>query len=211
MTSMPMVIACTDCGGRGWYFAGNERVSCDLCQGTGDGANNPRFQTSAYWRTRYDRGASSGGGSRGAEATMKASLIDRVIDEVRPTSVLDFGCGDGYVSGLVTRSVPIWVAYDPNVEGKDRRPSGIFDLVLSLDVLFHLPNEDEYRAYLHALFGYAKRSVFVWSTNHDNAKGHHHVLDRAWLADAPKAWSVTWAIPETGFEHKGAWLLQKNA
>ncbi len=207
---MPAVISCTDCGGRGSYLVGDEQTICALCQGTGDGAHNPPFHTSDYWKTRYDRGAGSGGGSRGAEAAMKASLIDRVIDEAQPQSVLDFGCGDGYVGALVTREVPRWIAYDPNVAGLGRLPDGVFDLVLSLDVLFHLPNDEEYRAYMRSLFDYAAHYVLVWSTNHDNANGHHHVLDRAWLADVPHGWTVKWAIGETGFEKKGAWLLEKT-
>ncbi len=203
---MPIGVFCTDCGGRGLI----ESSPCELCGGTGDGANNPPFNTAAYWRTRYDRGASSGGGSRGAEAAAKARLIERAIDDVRPKSVLDFGCGDGYVGGLVKRVVAQWVSYDPNVEGKYLLPLGVFDLVLSLDVLFHLPNDDEYRDYMLHLFGYARSHVFIWSTNHDNQRGHHHVLDRAWLTDVSHAWIVKWAVPETGFEHKGAWLLEKR-
>lgn len=207
---MPAVIACTDCAGQGSYLIGPDRTPCGLCGGTGDGQHNPPFQTSDYWKTRYGRGASSGGGSRGDEATAKAALIDRVIDEVHPASVLDYGCGDGYVSGLMTRRVEHWVDYDPNVEGKAIQPVGLFDLVLSFDVLFHLPGDEEYRAYMQALFTYASRHVLVWSTNYDNARGHHHVLDRAWLADMPSNWYVKWAIPETGFERKGAWLLEKK-
>lgn len=206
---MPAVVCCTDCGGRGWYLVEDRTQTCALCDGTGDGANNPVFETAAYWKTRYARGASSGGGSRGAEATTKAALIDRVITEVRPTSVLDFGCGDGYVDGLVTEHVERWVSYDPNVDGRDGLPQGTFDLVLSLDVLFHLPGDEEYHAYLRALFAYATRYVLIWSTNHDNDRGHHHVLDRAWLHDVPAGWSVKWSIPDTGFEHKGAWLLER--
>lgn len=206
---MPSLLICTDCGGRGSYELADAVVPCAMCEGTGDGRNNPPFDTSAYWKSRYGRGAGSGGGSRGDEAAMKASLIDRAIDDVQPSSVLDYGCGDGYVGSLVTRSVGRWVGFDPNVDGHDVPPVGQFDLVVSLDVLFHLPGESEYRAYLWALFAYARRAVFVWSTNYDNRRGHHHVLDRAWLDDLPRGWVVTWAIAETGFEQKGAWLLEK--
>ncbi len=139
---------------------------------------------------------------------MKARLIDRAIEDVQAGSVLDYGCGDGYVGSLVTRPVKRWFSYDPNVEGKETPPIGRFDLVLSVDVLFHLPGDEEYRDYLGGLFACALRAVFVWSTNHDNRRGHHHVLDRAWLADVPDGWAVKWAI-ETGFEQKWAWLVEK--
>lgn len=207
---MPATICCTDCAGHGSYVSGSERVTCALCGGTGDGMNNPPFHTSDYWKSRYGRGASSGGGSRGDEALAKARIIDAVINDLQPLSVLDFGCGDGYVSTLVTRRVEQWIGYDPNVEGKDVPPVGQFDLVLSFDVLFHLPGDDEYHAYMETLFAYAQSSVLVWSTNHDNDRGHHHVRDRAWLAEVPYGWDVTLAIPDTGFERKGVWLLEKR-
>lgn len=69
------------------------------------------------------------GGGRYAPIVVK--ILDR---EPRIKSVLDYGCGKGYLAKTLT--FPIW-EYDPAVTGKDQAPRPA-DLVMCTDVLEHV-------------------------------------------------------------------------
>jgi uncharacterized Rossmann fold enzyme len=75
--------------------------------------------------TRLDYGV---GGGRHAPTVLK------LAQSISTTSVLDYGCGKGYLSRAMP--FPIW-EYDPAIPGKDEaaRPA---DLVVCLDVLEHI-------------------------------------------------------------------------
>src|SRR5690606_17966018 len=114
----------------------------------------------AFWEANYARGGDSGAGSYGEMADFKAEVLNRFVLEHNLQTVLEFGCGDGnqlslarYPSyiGLDVAKTAIDLCryrfandaaksffwYDPNYF-VDR--TGVFraDLVISLDVIFHL-------------------------------------------------------------------------
>lgn len=172
------------------------------------------MSNASYWEMRYRRGGTSGAGSRGEEAFHKAEVVNQVIDEYRVKSVLDLGCGDGLVASLI--QVHTYTGYDPSPTAlqmaKDRMPHrrfvrGVpigekFDLILSMDVMFHLVTDEDYREYLALLFSGMSKKVFVYGTDH-HQRGLSHVLHRAWTNDIPKEW----AIREVPTEFKKAWIL----
>lgn len=173
--------------------------------------------TTAYWEQRYRLGGFSGAGSRGAEAREKVALVNEVVGVNRVQTLLDLGCGDGHVAGRL--KVAGYTGYDPSsaaVEiAREERPSGDFitrlppegarfDLVLSMDVIFHLVNEADYQAYLKALFSYGDL-VLVYGTD-KVLVGRSHVRHREWTKDIPPGWSRR-ELPTT---FKRAWLLRRD-
>jgi len=159
----------------------------------------------AYWEARYRDGGCSGKGSRGAEALAKVATVQGVINRFGVTSMLDLGCGDGFVAKRL--DVARYVGYDPAPTAvaacralmPDRtftttlpddvvyRPE--FDLTMSLDVLFHLVDGSEYDHHLAALLGMTTGRALVYATNHDE-RGAAHVLHRRWVEDVPPGWDL---------------------
>lgn len=170
-----------------------------------------------YWETRYAAGRGSGAGSRGEEAAWKARLLQRVIDHYHVKSLLDLGCGDGHVASRIF--VKRYVGYDPSRTAREMcmvlmpereftevPPDGKFDLVVSMDVIFHLVTDELYRNYLSLLFSDRSDIVFVYGTNRDQ-QGREHVLHRRWLNDVPTGWTVESLPSKFG---KDAWLITRG-
>lgn len=174
--------------------------------------------TTLYWESRYSRGGNSGDGSRGDEAAAKIELVNEVVRANRVETLLDLGCGDGYVAAGL--GVSRYTGYDPSPAAlalaKERRPDGDFsvklpqegmrfDLVLSMDVLFHLVDESSYQAYLTAIFAFGDL-VLVYGTDKE-LRGRSHVRHRVWTPDVPEGWEVD----EVPADFKRAWLCRRFA
>lgn len=84
-----------------------------------------RDMNAALHRSRLDYGV---GGARHAPAVLA------LAESLKTTSVLDYGCGKGYLARALP--FPIW-EYDPAIPGKDEAPRPA-DLVVCLDVLEHI-------------------------------------------------------------------------
>lgn len=134
-----------------------------------------------YWRGRYRRGGDSGVGSGGAAARHKADVVNAFVSANNIRSIVEFGCGDG--RQLELARYPQYHGYDISVDAVDacRRAfsndaskrfalvaeydGSRSDLALSLDVLFHLVEDDVYEAYLTRLFDAAERFVVIHSSD----------------------------------------------
>jgi SAM-dependent methyltransferase len=162
-----------------------------------------------YWEKRYRLGMASGAGSEGALAQMKADVLNHFVREHEVRSVIEFGCGDG--QQLALASYPFYLgldvsrtavelctrrfAYDPTrmFLWYDESRSGNFahflqaDLTLSLDVIYHLLEDDVYRRYLKNLFGTSRRHVIVYSSNRDDKVLVRHVRHRRFVDDVSAA------------------------
>lgn len=152
-----------------------------------------------YWEGRYASGGNSGAGSRGRTAQLKARLVNSYLHSHPVTSVLDIGCGDGYVARLL--KVPGYLGVDISETAlaiaRKRNPSQAFAVLdnpepreahLSMDVLHHLIDEDDYQAHMDLLFS-ATRYVLVWASDRDEI-GAAHVLHRHWTPDVPEGWRL---------------------
>ena len=181
--------------------------------------------TALYWNRRYQTGGSSGPGSRGEEAAFKVRLVNRWLRQVGAISVLDLGCGDGYLRahGLAKgrpylgtdysrEALKLAKAANPRTRYSlaPLPPTARFDTVLSLDVLFHLTDEEEYRAYLGDLFGRAIRWAIVYGTNEERPSAEH-VRHRVWLPDLPPTWEIVETVPTRFHPGKTAWLLRRRS
>src|SRR6266404_5589588 len=133
------------------------------------------FHNSAsYWETRYAHGGTSGSGSYGQQAEYKAAFLNSFVKANDVRTVVEFGCGDG--SQLRLAEYPAYVGIDVSPtairaceEAFSGDPSKSFllydvdadadaarlvhgELALSLDVLYHLVEDDVYEKYLRSLF-----------------------------------------------------------
>lgn len=179
----------------------------------------------SYWEHRYSIGRSSGPGSRGDQAHDKAQAINRLIHDHDITSIVDWGCGDGYLTellalrgvdycgidisrtavgiGLLRFGIHQFVKWNPESR-VDITVTG--ELALSVDVLFHLVDDDNYRRYLGKLFGSASRFVVVYAPSQLVDESAPHVRHREWLADVPAGW-VELGRPDDGV---GPWLFGRD-
>lgn len=154
----------------------------------------------AYWERRYREGRTSGAGSQGQAALDKASCVNWLIEKECIHSIIDWGVGDGVVLSHMD-AVETYIGVDVSLTvlnrlHAQRQPHQRFltfteavqsmaraDLALSLDVLQHLVNDEEYHAYLDAVFGSAFRFVLIYNTDYPGGRTARHVLRRKWTPD----------------------------
>ncbi|WP_370249982.1 hypothetical protein [Nocardioides sp.] len=171
--------------------------------------------SSAYWEARYAAGGASGAGSVGDLAAFKAAHLDRIVAEHGIGSVIEFGCGDG--DQLALASYPRYLGLDvsPTVierclarfAGDPTRSFAVLDparfhdpagflraeLTLSLDVLYHLVEDDVRDRHLRQLFGAATRFVAIYSSDEELPDPAAHVRHRPfspWVAAHAPQWRL---------------------
>ncbi len=151
--------------------------------------------SSDYWEDRYKQGMDSGIGSYGKLAGFKAKVINGFVKEKDIYSVIEFGCGDGnqlsffdfpsYV-GLDVSKTAIkmcrsrfkkdetkkFLMYDPHdfdVDLLDCKK----DLALSLDVIYHLIEDDIFQLHMDHLFSSSDRFVMIYSDDVETEQRYH--------------------------------------
>lgn len=173
------------------------------------------FRGSApYWEQRYASGGTSGAGSYGAAARWKADVVNAWVAENGVTSVIDLGCGDGnqlslakypHYLGLDVSPSAIrrcaeryasdptksFMAFDPSAWSD---PAGWFraDLALSMEVIFHLVEDDVLDAYLRRLFSLGERFVVICAYDgRQPARAYeHHRPFTPWVARNAPDWEL---------------------
>jgi hypothetical protein len=145
------------------------------------------FSSRDYWETRYSEGGKSGSGSYGELATFKAEVINDFVTKNGIESVIEFGCGDG--NQLTLAKYPKYIGLDVSPTAirqcatmfidDDSKSFLLYDgtaffdnarvlqceLAMSLDVLYHLVEDEVYYSYLKHLFAAAERFVIIYSSN----------------------------------------------
>lgn len=180
-----------------------------------------RFHGSAsYWDERYRRKGTSGAGSYGRLAMFKAEVVNRVIVDFDASSVVEWGCGDGAQLGLIEVADYTGVDVSPEAirlcrdrytgdptkrfltldEALEHRPRG--DVSLSLDVVYHLVEDEVYERYMRRLFESADRTVIVYSSNHEDPPTQSgrspHIRHRRftdWVEQHAEGWEFHEHIP----------------
>lgn len=185
-------------------------------------ARRLQFSGSAdYWERRYARGGTSGAGSYGAFAEFKSEVINEFVAEHTIRSVIEFGCGDGnqlslakyekYIGLDVSRSAltrciktfagdssKSFFLYDSKCF-VDRQ--GLFqaELGLSLEVIFHLVEDDVFDAYMRHLFASASRFVCIFSSDTDaklaQAPEERDRKFSTWVEAHALQWSLVKKVP----------------
>jgi glycosyltransferase involved in cell wall biosynthesis len=160
-----------------------------------------RFRSSShYWEQRYRVGEGSGVGSYGKYADYKADVLNRFFAEHNVRKVADFGCGDGNQLRLLRCAEYLGLDVSPAAVEHCRAlyrddPSKTFvvnngpdaiatvrvfgpELTMSLDVIYHLVEDETYERYLTNLFEVSSRYVVIYSTNADRRYDFPHQVDR---------------------------------
>jgi SAM-dependent methyltransferase len=169
-----------------------------------------------YWESRYDTGGNSGVGSYGKFAEFKAETINAFVRSHAVTSVIEFGCGDG--NQLALADYPEYLGLDVSEKvvslcrhkfSADARKRFMLtkeyagetaDLSLSLDVIYHLVEDDAFEAYMKVLFSASTRYVIIYSSDSDDNAGGEgtHVRHRKftrWIAEQMPVWQLVSHIP----------------
>lgn len=161
------------------------------------------FQTSdQYWKERYQRGGNSGEGSYGPLARYKANFINAFCRDNAVKSAIEFGCGDGNQAAMLTIGDYLGVDISADCIAWARqnlkRPGWRFEtldeylalshdpveLGLSLDVIYHLVEDEIYQSYLRNLCAAADRFLLIYTSNLDHFDPRlPHVRHRPLLAD----------------------------
>lgn len=177
--------------------------------------------STAYWEQRYSSGGDSGHGSYGRFARFKAEVINRFVADNRIASVLEIGCGDGHQLSLAEYPAYVGLDVSPTAVATCRArfsgdPAKTFhlydpaasagtggrhaDLALSLDVLYHLTEDDVFERYMRDLFGAAGRFVIVYSSDTEGVDpaGLPHIRHRnfsRWVEAHLAGWRLRQRIP----------------
>lgn len=174
----------------------------------------PGSQT--YWEERYASGGNSGVGSYTKFAEFKAEVLDSFVSAKNIETVIEFGCGDG--NQLMFANYPQYIGFDVSTTavalcrekfGRDRTKSfhsldsyagETADLALSLDVIYHLIEDDAFEDHMHSLFNAATRFVIIYSSDTDENEGYEntHVKHRkftSWVEANSVGWSLDRHIP----------------
>jgi hypothetical protein len=158
-------------------------------------------------------GGTSGMGSVGRLARFKATTINRFVAGNGITSMIDLGCGDA--SQLALLELPA------DYVGVDVSPSALAlcstqfperrfitpevlrtlppaELTLSLDVIYHLIEDDLFAATMRTLFAWATRFVVIYASNRDAAASSPHVRHRRFtdhVASTEPDWRLLAHLP----------------
>lgn len=150
------------------------------------------FDSQSYWERRYVTGGHSGQGSYGERGVRKAELINNILEELKPDSIIEFGCGDGNMLkqlrlpmtylGIDQSETAVRMCREAFAEDLRKTffteaeygmvpvaaTEHYWDLAMSLDVVQHQVEEAQYVAYMTRLFRTAKRFVLIYSKDVDD-------------------------------------------
>lgn len=171
--------------------------------------------SASFWERRYASGGWSGPGSYGELGRGKAAFLNSFVADRQIESVIEFGCGDGnqlllaeypkYIGLDVSKSaVDICIGKFNNDDSKsfflydgrryvDRCGAMKAELALSLDVIYHLVEDEIFEIYMRHLFAAADRYVIIYATNGGIRDDAPHVTHRAftsWVDDNCAEWQL---------------------
>lgn len=166
------------------------------------------FASATYWINRYGRGGNSGAGSYGRLAEYKAEIVNDLVDEYGITRVTEFGFGDGNQASLF--QIPSYQGVDvvPQVVEAARqkfadrvdwcfKTMGEFEasptsaeMCISLDVIYHLVEDQVFNSYMRRLTKSASKYVLIYASDRNKRIRQQHVRHRCysdWMsAHAPE-------------------------
>lgn len=183
------------------------------------------FSSGQYWEERYQKGGTSGYGSYGRLAEFKAKVINKFIEDENIERVIEFGCGDGNQLSMLHVKSYVGVDISPTIIGKCKDTfradvTKLFltnekylenplkgPLTLSLDVIFHLIEDDVFENYMTILFDAAERYCIIYACDEDWLENDAtHVRRRKftkWIADNLKEWRLM-QVTYNEYPHDGS-------
>ncbi len=178
-------------------------------------AADPAFRSAPYWEARYRAGGHSGAGSRGHLAAYKAGVLNALIQGNGVASAIEFGCGDGHQLALLDVADYTGIDVAPAALALCRtrfagHPGRRFHLAgdlaglpaaelgLSLDVIYHLVEDDVFAEHLQALFTHAWRYVAIYASDTEAGWSSPHVRHRRFTRHVARAfpdWQLAAVLP----------------
>jgi|SRR3989344_2945779 len=167
-----------------------------------------------YWEERYGSGGTSGAGSYGKFAEFKAEIINSFVKNNKINSVIEFGCGDSNQLSLF--DFPIYIGLDVSKTAiklckerfKDNKRTSFFlydpecfednhsifkaELALSLDVIYHLIEDNIFELYMKHLFSSSDKFVIIYSDDTNTKQTYHekHWQFSKWVETNLPEWKL---------------------
>ncbi|MBU2492667.1 MAG: hypothetical protein KJ571_08595 [Bacteroidetes bacterium] len=173
------------------------------------------FTTSKnYWVERYANDGNSGNGSYGKYAEYKSEVINKFVKKEGIKTIIEYGSGDG--NQLKLSDYPKYTGFDvsPIAISQCRKlfandNSKTFKLIeeyegekaqltLSLEVIFHLVEDEIFLEHMNKLFESSEMFVIIFSSNTDKISNDPHVRHRnfsAWINENRPNWNLYERIP----------------
>jgi len=167
--------------------------------------------SAAYWEKRYSAGGNSGVGSYALFAEFKADVLNEFVATHPVQTVIEFGCGDG--NQLSLARYPAYLGFDVSstaisqcqklFESDTHKSFRLIseyngenaDLVLSLDVIYHLVEDNVFEHYMRTLFEASNRYVIIYSSDSDDNRGYEGTYVRhrkftPWVQENLPNWNL---------------------
>ena len=156
------------------------------------------FNSKTYWENRYKGGDNSGLGSYGDEANFKSDYINKFISDYQIKTINDFGCGDSnqismlngfekYTGFDISKTV-LNLCIDKFKHDNrfqfvnDTNNMLLSDVTFSLDVTYHVVEDEYFDEYMHNLFKLTNKYVLIYSINSNNSNGFaEHLKNRKFV------------------------------
>jgi SAM-dependent methyltransferase len=188
------------------------------------------FDSKKYWEQRYLNNGNSGLGSYGDEADFKSKYINLIIKDKEIKSINDFGCGDGNQISLLN-NFESYVGFDVSKTilqknkfkfGNNKKYSFVFDvkemketdLVMSIDVIYHIIEDKLYNEHIDNLFSLSNKYVLVYGVNTEDTNTVPHMKYRKFVDDVSEKYPEFKLIDETKYDKKnnniGFYLFEKQ-
>ena len=169
-----------------------------------------------YWEKRYSKGGNSGAGSYNNLALFKASIINDFVNKNNINTVIEWGSGD--CNQLSLANYKNYIGYDVSQTAvricqkkfnNDKTKTFIYmgdnfakdkkaDLSMSLDVLYHILEDNVFNSYMINLFNSSNKYVCIYSSNIEKpwAKHVRHRKFTDWIKKyIPNEWKLKQYIP----------------
>jgi len=152
------------------------------------------FSSKSFWENRYRNNGNSGLGSYGDESKFKSSYINDLIKKESIKTITDLGCGDGNQISLLS-GFKKYYGYDFSdtalIKAKNINKGSeyefinnisdlpISDMSMSLDVTYHIIEDNLFDEYLSKLFMLGERYVLIYSMDVDVPQISEHIKSRS--------------------------------
>ena len=160
-------------------------------------SNENQFNSSNYWSMEHINSGVSGAIPYDSQVEFKIKIIEDFVQKHRIKNVIEFGCG----------TLEEKVKECEKTLKKDNKRTSIdmndysykrAELTISLDVIFHLIEDDVFHEYMSKLFFSSKKYVMIYSSNTNQNLYNIPVLHRRftdWIFNNQKNFKMVQFIP----------------
>lgn len=171
-----------------------------------------------FWNDLYKNNGNSGTGSYHRLAEFKAEIVNKFLQEKNIVTAIEFGCGDGNQLSLINYNYYVGVdvsaviidknkkIHDQNskrsfyctLTERDKYINESYDLSISMDVIFHLIEDDVFSEYMEDLFNVSNKYVIIYSSNHEEYTRWPEFRHRSFIGYIQKhiiGWKLVEFIP----------------